>query len=916
MPRVTWVVVAASIAGGLVTLGVAGWRQPGLGQVGEGQWIVAAAMGVLALASWVWPVVVYRGGESEAFNTDEGIFVILALLVPPLLTLGTMALATILAQAARRRPLTKSAFNAGQVLVAAGLGLAASRSIAVPSGSLTAGQLAAMVAGVGIYVLVNTVLIAGIVLPMDTPWNEFTSDLPTQMTLAGVGALSGLILALAIQAHMWALALVIPGLILERQLISARFAALHDRSRMKGLYEATLEANRGLRRQAVLETILGAVRRLLRSPGAMLTADAPGPGQLAAPMIVADRRQWLVASGRRRDEPFDDADRGLLRALAAVGSGALTNAELYQQVHVERERLSSITLNIGEGVCAIDAGGGLTFVNRAAADMIELPSLDIAIDDPVSDGAPAAPDFLLVPARKAMRTGRTVREDDARFRGKGGEIIPVAYTASAVVSDGAPSGAVIAFRDITERKAFEDELHHNASYDSLTGLANRRLLVDRLDQALRRSGLDRKTHALIFVDVDRFKSINDSLGHVTGDGFLVAIGARLKAMVRSGDLLARFGGDEFVVLLEDVGSVDVAIAAARRICAAVQQPIVLPDGYELVASVSVGVALTEPGKGADDVLRNADVAMYEAKAKGGGGTYKVFDQASMGTRSSERLQLEADLRKGLERGELEVHYQPFYSLDEEHIVGAEALVRWHHPANGLVSPEKFIPMAEETGLILPLGRYVLDRACQQLCSIRDRLGVDLPISINLSPRQFQETGLLAQVAGVLEATGLPSELLIFEITESMVMEDISSAREVMKKLNGLGVRLAIDDFGTGHSSLAYLKQFPVHEVKVDRAFVRGVAESPVDSAIVRAVIDLANAMGMATVAEGVETKSQVNGLKMLGCQVAQGFYFSRPLHADAFDQLLTRHFAPIADLPPGASAHEMADRQALPLLFP
>ena len=421
--------------------------------------------------------------------------------------------------------------------------------------------------------------------------------------------------------------------------------------------------------------------------------------------------------------------------------------------------------------------------------------------------------------------------------------------------------------------------------------------MDRLDQALRRSVLDRKTHALIFVDVDRFKSINDSLGHVTGDGFLVAIGARLKAMVRSGDLLARFGGDEFVVLLEDVGGVDVAIAAARRICAAVQRPIVLPDGYELVASVSVGVALTEPGKSADDMLRNADVAMYEAKAKGGGGTYKVFDQASMGTRSSERLQLEADLRKGLERDELEVHYQPFYSLDGEQIVGAEALVRWRHPANGLISPVRFIPMAEETGLILPLGRYVMGQACQQVCSIRDRLGVDLPISVNLSPRQFQESGLPAQVGALLEATGLPADLLIFEITESMVMEDLSGAREIMKKLNRLGVRLAIDDFGTGHSSLAYLKQFPVHEVKVDRAFIQGVAESPVDSAIVRAVIDLANAMGIAAVAEGVETGSQVAGLKMIGCEVAQGFYFSPPLRAEDFDQLLSRHFARSAELP-------------------
>jgi EAL domain-containing protein (putative c-di-GMP-specific phosphodiesterase class I) len=269
----------------------------------------------------------------------------------------------------------------------------------------------------------------------------------------------------------------------------------------------------------------------------------------------------------------------------------------------------------------------------------------------------------------------------------------------------------------------------------------------------------------------------------------------------------------------------------------------------------------------------------------------------MGTRSSERLEIEADLRKGLERDELEVHYQPFYSLDRQQIVGAEALVRWRHPTNGLISPVKFIPMAEETGLILPLGRYVLDKACAQVRLIRDRLEVDVPISVNLSPRQFQESGLLSQVAAALDASGLPSELLIFEITESMVMADLSGAREVMKKLNRLGVRLAIDDFGTGHSSLAYLKQFPVHEVKVDRTFVQGIAESQVDSAIVRAIIDLANAIGISAMAEGVETKDQVTGLKRLGCEVGQGFYFSEPLTAEDFSELLARHFAPSAGIP-------------------
>jgi diguanylate cyclase (GGDEF)-like protein/PAS domain S-box-containing protein len=891
VPRATQAVVAASVLGGALTLFLAAWRQPAWWHVDGGQWIVAAAVGALVLGSWVWPVVVYRGGESAAFNTDEGFFVILALLVPPMVTLGTFVLATVLAQAARRRPLVKSAFNAGQVLIAAGLGLAASRGIAAPSDSLTAGQLAAIALGVGVYFLINTLLVAGVVVSMGATWAEFTSDLPIQVTLAGAGALAGMVLALAIQAHLWAVGLAIPGLVLERWLISARFAALYDRARMEGLYKVTLEANRGLRHQAVLETILGSVRRLLRSPEAGLTSDDPGHGQLAAPIIVAGQQQWLVASGRRRDEPFDDADQGLLSALAAVGSGALSNAELYQQVHVERERLSSITLNIGEGVCAIAADGKLTFVNRAAADMIELPSLDITIDAPVSDSTLTAPAFLLAPAREAMRTGRTIRDDDARFRGKSGETIPVAYTASAVISDGAPSGAVIAFRDITERKAFEDELHQRACYDSLTGLANRRLLVERLDHALRRSALDRKVHALIFVDVDRFKSINDSLGHVTGDEFLVAIAARMKSVTRSHDLLARFGGDEFVVLLEDVAGVDVAVAAARRICAAVEQPIVLPDGYELVAGVSVGIALTEPGKSADDVLRNADVAMYDAKTKGGGGIYKVFDKASMGSRSSARLQIEADLRKGLERDELEVYYQPFFSLDHGHIVGAEALVRWRHPTNGLISPIAFIPIAEETGLILPLGRYVLDQACGQARSIRDQLGVDLPISVNLSPRQFSESGLASQVAVALDATGLPAELLILEITESVVMDDLAGAREVMNKLDRLGVRLAIDDFGTGHSSLAYLKQFPVREVKVDRTFIQGVADSPVDLAIVRAIIDLADAMGISAVAEGVETKDQAAALEMLGCPVAQGFYFSHPLRAPEFSELLTHHFA-------------------------
>jgi len=417
VPRATGAVVAACGAGGVATLRVAA-RHAEHGHVDERQWILAVAMGLLVLGSWVWPIVVYRGGESEALNMDEGFFVLLALLVPPFLTLGTLAVAIVLAQAARRRSLLKSAFNAGQVVIAAGLGLAVSRAIGAPGHSLTMSQIGAILLGVAVYFTVNSILVGSVVVTMGITWREFLRDLPIQVTHAGAGALVGVLLASAIQAHLWALGLAIPALLVARQLISARFAALHDRSRMEGLYEVALEANSKLRQQAVLETILDSVRGLLRSPEAELTSADPGPGRLAAPIVVADQQQWLVASGRRREEPFDDSDRGLLRALAAVGSGALSNAELYQQVHVEREKLSSITLNIGEGVCAIDADGMLTFVNPAASDMIELPSLDRP-----AGGAMTAPDFLLAPGREAMRTGRTVREDDARFRGKRGGTI-------------------------------------------------------------------------------------------------------------------------------------------------------------------------------------------------------------------------------------------------------------------------------------------------------------------------------------------------------------------------------------------------------------------------------------------------------------------------------------------------------------
>ena len=492
--------MVVAIAGGLGTLIVAGLRAPSLGPVHASHWAVAGTMGVLLLASWLWPLVVFRGGESEAAHVDECFFVILALLVPPVLTLGTIALATTVAQAVRRRPLVKSAFNSGQVLTAAGLGLVVSRGLAMPSGSIGLAQAAAIAAGVTVFEIVNTALVTGLMAAMGMTWEEFTSDLRIQITLAGAGAVAGLVLALAIRAHVWAIALVVPGLIVGRWLIGARYAALYDRARMEGLYQVTLEANRQLRQQPVLDTILESVRLALRSPEAGLTRSAPDPGEPAAAMTIAGQRHWLTAAGWRATSPSTRLTAACCApwprwAPAPSATLSCTSRSASSANGSPRSRSTS-----GKASAPSPRTGASPSSTRPPPTSSTCQrSASMATSPP--GRAVAAPDYLLRPARQAMRTRATIREDDARFRGRHGAAIPVAYTVSPVMSDARPSGAVITFRDITERKAFEDELHHYACYDDLTGLANRRLLVDRLDQALQRSTLDSQTHALIFVDV-------------------------------------------------------------------------------------------------------------------------------------------------------------------------------------------------------------------------------------------------------------------------------------------------------------------------------------------------------------------------------------------------------------------------------
>ncbi|HLH47248.1 MAG TPA: EAL domain-containing protein, partial [Acidimicrobiales bacterium] len=879
-------VVTVAVAGGLATLAVTGTEAGRLAHMTLVQWAAVGLAAVPTALAWFAPPVLHRGEESEAFHLDEAPFLLLCLLVPAVATVACFAVISIAMQALKRRPITKSVFNVGQQLAAVGAGLAVSRIVAPLDRPLTAAGIGAALAGVAVFFVVNSTLVTAVLVALGSSLRDCVlGGIRIRLTLSAAGLTLGLMLGVAVAAYPWTVVLVAPSLLALSMLVKAQFRAEHDRERVQGLFEVALDANSGLHAGSVLDTLVEASARLLSCERVTLVDTPPQSDDMAAMVLVDGKRRWLVAEERRPGRPFEESDRALLRALAAVAQGALTNAALYRQVGFERSRLSSITLSIGEGVCAVDAQGRLTFVNSAAASMVALPMLSVDVGDSLDGSHLLVPDFLLAPTREAMETGRVVRADDASFLARDGGTLPVAYTASALKQDGRVAGAVIAFRDITERKALEEEMLHHALYDSLTGLANRRMLVERLEQALKRSEGGDNRHALVFVDVDRFKGINDSLGHGIGDDLLKAIAARMRASVRSHDLLARFGGDEFVVLLEDVGGLDEAVGAAHRICSAVgEEPVTLTGGYEVVPTVSVGIALTEPGETADDVLRAADVAMYRAKERGG--TYQVFDKATMGSRSAAHIDLEAALRRGIERDELRVFFQPVVSLQDMRIVGAEALVRWQHPTEGLLPPDRFIPMAEETGLILPVGAYVLERACRQVRSIRERLSVDIPVSVNLSPRQFQSRTLLSDVASALDGAGLPSELVSFEITETMVMDDLAGAREVMKKLSRLGVRLIIDDFGMGHSSLGYLKQFPVHGVKVDRTFVRGVASDPVDTAIVRAVVDLADAMGISSVAEGVETVEQLAGLQMLGCRLAQGYHFARPVPAEGFVDLL------------------------------
>ena len=455
-------------------------------------------------------------------------------------------------------------------------------------------------------------------------------------------------------------------------------------------------------------------------------------------------------------------------------------------------------------------------------------------------------------------------------------------------SDGPVANHVGTVNDVTERKALEEEFAHRAFHDPLTGLPNRALLVERLEHALARSARGEGRVAVLFLDLDRFKVINDSLGHETGDRLLVEAARRLEGCVRPGDTAARLGGDEFVVLLESVADEAEAIRVAERVSEALELSFA-PNGHEVYTTASVGIALSRtPQDRPQDLLRNADAAMYRAKERGKAG-YALFEE-EMNARALQRLALEGDLRRAAEKPgeEFVVHYQPKADLSTGKIVCMEALARWRHPERGLLSPEEFIPVAEETGLVVPLGRWVIGEACGQVARWQGLYPTETPLTVsaNLSARQFEHEGLVRDVARALEEAGLDPECLILEITEGVAMGDAPLAASVMRDLKTLGVELSIDDFGTGYSSLSYLTRFPLDYLKIDRSFVAGLGEDLNATVVASGIIGLAHAMGLAVVAEGVETEGQLEQLREMGCDMAQGDYLSGALPAEEAASLL------------------------------
>jgi diguanylate cyclase (GGDEF)-like protein/PAS domain S-box-containing protein len=577
--------------------------------------------------------------------------------------------------------------------------------------------------------------------------------------------------------------------------------------------------------------------------------------------------------------------RGLLRALRY----SIERKNLEDALFEEKER-AQVTLNsIGDAVACTDAAGNLTFLNLVAEKLTGWSWQEAA-------GRPMAEVFRILdttnrevipnPMDRAVRRDQTVHlpANSILIRRDGFEIPIEDSVAPIHDGEGQAAGAVIVFRDVSVARAMALQMTHSAEHDFLTGLPNRMLLNDRISQAISFAPRHLKHVAVLFLDLDGFKHINDSLGHPTGDRLLQSIAKRLVECVRASDTVSRQGGDEFVVLLSEVELAEDAAITARRMLQAVAQPHSI-DQHDLHVTTSIGVSVyPDDGLDAETLIKNADTAMYQAK-ENGRQSFQFF-KPSMNARAVERQSIEESLRRALERQEFALHYQPKINLTTGAITGAEALIRWVHPMRGLISPADFIPVAEDCGLILSIGAWVLREACAQA---RAWMDADLPVmsmAVNVSAMEFRHESFLDGLVAILDETGLDPKFLELELTESVLMKHAAATAVILRTLRESGIRVAVDDFGTGYSSLSYLQKFPVDAVKIDQSFVRQISTAGDDTTIVKAIIGMARGLKLRVIAEGVETPEEAAFLRAYRCEEAQGYYFSRPVPAQQFAMLL------------------------------
>ncbi len=586
----------------------------------------------------------------------------------------------------------------------------------------------------------------------------------------------------------------------------------------------------------------------------------------------------------RHREHLEELVRERTQALEAANLRLQREIREREQAQAGLRMADIVYRNTSEGVFVTDRSGTILTANPAFTTITGYSNEEAVGNNPrilKSDHQDKAFYDKLWSVIRA--TGRW--QGELWNRRKDGEAYLQWLTITAVRDEaGELKNYVAVLNDITELRRKEEHIRHQAYHDALTGLPNRMLFHDRLQQALARAHRCEQMVAVMFMDLDRFKVINDTLGHDVGDMLLQAVGQILVDQIREEDTVSRFGGDEFVLLLTDITSPHAAEAIATKLERALAEPIVLA-GHELPVTTSIGITLyPQDGQDAPTLLKNADTAMYRAKERGRN-NYQFY-RAEMNERAMDRLALETELRKALDRREFEVYYQPRIDLRTGRIVGMEALIRWQHPERGMVSPGQFIPVAEESGLIGPIGEWVLETACHQVKRWAAAGFEALRVSVNISARQFNQPDLLKRIDTIIEESGIAPSQLELELTETLIMQHADTTIEVLKRLKSRGIYVAVDDFGTGYSSLSYLKRFPIDILKIDQSFIRDIPSDPDDAAIAETILALGHSLRLEVIAEGVETKEQLDFLVDRGCDAVQGFYFSRPIPTDQFTRLL------------------------------